>query len=72
MNKDQSGFNYEIVPKLKLDIRGLKKVYDAVTSKNKATHSCTIQMTINAAGKFVGPLFRALQESKGQFGPIAM
>ena len=29
-------------------------------------------MIINAAGKFLGPLFLVLQESKGQFGPIVM
>ena len=29
-------------------------------------------MIINATGKFVGPLFLVLQESKGKFGPIVM
>lgn len=72
MNTDQSGFNYEIVSKRTLDIRGSKTVDATVIAKNKTTHSYTIQMTINAAGKFVGPLFIVLQESKGEFGPIVM
>ena len=31
-----------------------------------------IQMTMNETGKFVGPLFLTLQESKGQFGLIVI
>ena len=34
--------------------------------------SYSIQMTINEARKFLGPLFFVLQESEGQFGPIVM
>ena len=35
--------------------------------KNKTTHSYTIEITINAAVKFVAPLFLVLQEFEGQF-----
>ena len=36
-----------------LDILGSKTDDAAVTGKYKITHSYTIQMTINAAGKFI-------------------
>ena len=44
----------------------------AVIGKNKTTHIHTIQMPINAAGKFVVLLFLVLQESAGKFNPIYM
>ena len=72
INTVQIGFSYEDASKRKLDIQGSKIVDAAVMVKNKTTHWYTIQITINAEGKFVGPLFLTLQESKGQFGPIVM
>ena len=72
MNTDQSGFNYEIMSKQIMDYRGSKTTDAAVRSKNKTTHSHTIQMTFNAIGKFVNPLFLVLRESGGQFGPVVM
>lgn len=69
LNTDQSGFNYEIVSNRTLDMTGNKNVDMSVISKNKTTHSYTIQMTISAAGTFVGPLLIITQETKGMFGP---
>ena len=69
---DQSGFIYEIISKRTLDIQSSKAVNAAVINKNKTMHSYTSQMTINATEKSVGPLFLALLESKGQFGPFIM
>ena len=69
MNANQSGFNYEIVFKRTLS----SKTVDAgIIRKNKTMHSCMIQMTINTAGKSVGPLFLVLQEHKSKFSPIVM
>ena len=65
MITDQSGFNYEIVSERTQDFRNLKTVDAAAIDKNETTHSYTIQMTINTARKFVGPLFLVLQDSKG-------
>ena len=42
MSTDQSGFNYEIVSKQTLDIRGSKTVGDTITGKNKKEHSHAI------------------------------
>ena len=72
MNIDQSGFNYEIVSKQRLDIQGSKRVDAAVIGKNRKMYSYKIQITINATRKFVGPLFLVLQDSKRQFGSIIM
>jgi hypothetical protein len=70
LNTDQSGFEYEIVSKRTLDMKGSRNVDASIISKNKTTHSYTVQMTINAGGKFVGPLLIVTQESEGVFGPI--
>ena len=68
---DQSGINCEIVSKQTLNTRGSKTVDAAIIGKNKTMHSYTIQMTINAAVKFVDPLFLVLHEFKGQFAETA-
>ena len=56
--------NYETVSKQTLDNRSSKTVDAAVTGKNKTMYSYTIQMTISAAGKFVGSLFLACKNLK--------
>lgn len=69
LNTDQSGFTYEIATKRTLAIKGQKDVAVAVQHMNKTTHSYTIQLSINAIGKLIGPLMIVLQEKGGQFGP---
>ena len=39
-------------------------------SVSSTTHSYTILPTINAAGKWLSPLFIVLKETKDEFGPI--
>lgn len=68
VNTDQSGFQYEMSPKRTLDFIGAKNVESSVKNKNKTTHSYTVQMTIAADGRPVGPLLIILQEQKGVFG----
>ena len=58
---DQSGFNYEIVSKRTLDIRGPRTVDAAFIGNNKTTHLYMKQMTIIEAGKFIGPLILVLK-----------
>jgi hypothetical protein len=68
-NSDQSGFNYEIHSGRTLDFVGVKSVEGVVQSISSTTHSYTIQPTISADGNLLSPLFVALQEPDGKFGP---
>ena len=72
MKTNESGFNSKIVSKGALDILGSKTDDAGVTGKNKITHPYTIQMTINAAWKFISLSLNIFQESKSQFGSIIM
>ncbi len=68
-NTDQSGYNYEMVSTRTLSDEGEKITEELVNSINKVTHSYSIQVTVTASGKIVGPVFLVLQEVSGQFGP---
>ncbi len=69
LNTDQSGYNYEMVSTRTLSEMGEKSTECAITSANKITHSYSIQVTISASGRLVGPVFLYLQEPQGLFGP---
>lgn len=45
----------------------LKHVAAAVKSKENPIHSYTLQITISAGRKLVGPVFLITQEPKGEF-----
>lgn len=68
-NTDQVGTNYEVSDGRTLSWKGEKKTWGfALSPKNKATHSYTVQPVISMDGRLVGKLFVCLQEAKGEFG----
>lgn len=70
LNTDQSGFNYLLKSNRMLAIKGEKTTVAKTESKNKMTHSYTIQPIITLSGKLMSPLYICLQEIGGRFGPI--
>jgi len=70
LNSDQSGFRLELRSGRTQTYKGTRSVEAVVQSLNATTHSYTIQPTITADGKFVGPMLLLLQEPQGTFGPI--
>ena len=68
-NFDQSGFNYEISNERTLSFRGDRNVVLDLESRNKNTHSYTIQATISRAGTLIGKLLLCLREPGDSFGP---
>ena len=70
INWDQSGCSYEIVANRTLSHRGEPwTTCSAWSPKNKATHSYTVQYTLTANGRVLGPLYLCLQEPSGRIGP---
>ncbi|CAF4629857.1 unnamed protein product, partial [Rotaria sp. Silwood2] len=70
LNTDQVGIEKELHSTRTLSIKGERKTFGSVVSKNATTHSYTIQPTISLEGKLVGPMFLCLQEPKGRMGNI--
>lgn len=69
-NADQTGINYEPTQKRTLEIKGTKLVASNVVSKNKTTHSFTVQPYVSLNGSFGSKLLIVLQEQTGgSFGP---
>lgn len=68
-NMDQSPFSYEISNERTLAFKGMRDVPLDVESKNKNSHSYTLQATISRDGRLVGKLLLCLQETKDYFGP---
>lgn len=66
LNTDQVGLELELHSSRTLSYEGEKVTMARVRSKNATTHSYTIQPTISAAGKLVGPLFLCLKELNGK------
>ena len=70
-NTDQTGINYEPVQKRTLAVRGTKMVASHIESKNKTTHSFTLQPYISLDGHFSKKLLVILQEVTGDsFGSL--
>lgn len=69
MNTDQSGFQYELMTKRTLEVKGSKNIEGHIEQQHSISHSYTIQPMISANGDLVAPLFIVLQEANGQFGP---
>jgi hypothetical protein len=69
LNTDQSGFNYLLKSSRMLSKKGEKLTIASTESKNKQTHSYTIQPLVSLSAKLVGRLFICLQEKDGKFGP---
>lgn len=71
LNVNQTGFRYERLGKRTLDTKGSRDVRIAGKSKNKQTHSYTVQPTISRDGRLIGKLLICFQEPKnrGEFGP---
>lgn len=68
-NSDQRGFQSELKSRQTLSVEGQQQNQCLVESVTSATHSYTIQPTISGDGKLLSPLFVALQERSGAFGP---
>ena len=70
-NSDQVGINYEPTQKRTLETKGTKLVSSHIKSKNKTTHSFTIQPCVSLTGQLNSKLLIVLQESvTGRFGPL--
>ena len=67
VNADQSGFLKELHCARTLSMKGQKKVYGLVQSKNATTHSTTIMPLLFADGTLGEKLFIVLQETGGKF-----
>ncbi|XP_035705862.1 uncharacterized protein LOC110847661 [Folsomia candida] len=70
LNTDQSGFNYLLKSNRMLSVKGEKSTSAVKESKNKQTHSYTIQPIVSMSGKLISALLICLQEQDGKFGKI--
>ena len=68
LTTDQVGIQKEIHSSRTISIQGRKRIYGAVVSKNAATHSYTIQLTISLDGKLIEPMYLCLQDTNGKMG----
>lgn len=68
INFDQSGFRFDYAPQRTLSHTGERDTEVAVPSKDKTTHSYSIQVAMSAAGTLVGPVHVMLKEGGEQFG----
>lgn len=69
MNMDQSNFNYEISNLRTIARRGDRDIVLELDSRNRNTHSYTVQPLITRDGNIAGRLLICLQEDSGRFGP---
>lgn len=69
-NYDQTGFNYEPANLRILSFRGERDTVLKIDSKNKHSHSYTVQPMISRDGRLFPKLLIVLQEESGNFGPI--
>jgi hypothetical protein len=70
LNTDQCGFQYELLSSRSLSHKGEKLTlgFADLLGKNKASHSYTVQYTINSSGEIVGNVFVCLREAAGRLG----
>lgn len=69
-NFDQTGFNYEPANLRTLSFKGERDTIIVIDSKNKHSHSYTVQPMISRAGTLFKKLLIVTQEPENAFGPI--
>lgn len=70
INCDQSGFRREVSSFRTLNVKGDKRVYVSVGSKNATTHSVTVMPYIDASGGLCPSLYFLSQEKNGTFPKV--
>lgn len=68
-NFDQTGFNYEPANLRTLSFKGERDTNILLDSRNKNTHSYTVQPMLSRDGRLFGKFLIVLQEREGSFGP---
>ena len=68
-NFDQSSFKYEVSNERTLSFVGERDTVLNLDSRNKNTHSYTVQATISRSGHLIGRLLLCMQEDQDSFGP---
>ena len=68
-NFDQTGFNYEPANLRTLSFKGERDTSLLLDSRNKSTHSYTVQPMVSRSVMLFGKFLIVLQEREGVFGP---
>ena len=68
-NADQKGLRYEPHTKRTLEFKNTKHVFSTAVRESDTTHSYTLQIYMNQAGKLGKTMFMVLQERDGLDGP---